>query len=165
MDALSIHPTWAWAIAQGHKRIENRAWAPRRLGTLAIHASTRDTSRPRASAFLESLGIEPPASPASAAIVAVVDVVKVTTCRPLPLFDLALDSTPDPTPDLAPDLALALARSLARSRSLDPWEVGPFVWHLTDVQRLETPVPCRGNVRLWALPPNVEAAVRRQLRG
>lgn len=39
MRALSVRQPWAWAIVNGHKRIENRTWAPRYRGTLLIHAS------------------------------------------------------------------------------------------------------------------------------
>lgn len=39
MRALSIRQPWAWLIANGHKDIENRAWATRYQGPLLIHAS------------------------------------------------------------------------------------------------------------------------------
>ena len=39
MLALSVRQPWAWAIARGHKVIENRDWDTRFRGTLAIHAS------------------------------------------------------------------------------------------------------------------------------
>ncbi len=38
MKALTICQPWAWAIMAGHKRVENRTWATRYRGELAIHA-------------------------------------------------------------------------------------------------------------------------------
>jgi len=39
MRALSIRQPWAWAIAAGLKRIENRTWRVSYRGPLAIHAA------------------------------------------------------------------------------------------------------------------------------
>ena len=41
MKALSIRQPWAWLIAEGHKRIENRTWTTRFRGRIYIHASGR----------------------------------------------------------------------------------------------------------------------------
>ena len=38
MKALTIHQPWAWAIAEGHKDIENRTWRTSYRGPLLIHA-------------------------------------------------------------------------------------------------------------------------------
>ena len=43
------------------------------------------------------------------------------------------------------------------------WFVGPFGWLLADVRALAAPVPCRGAQGLWAIPPDVETEVLRQL--
>ena len=47
MKALSVRQPWAWLIANGHKKIENRNWTfePKFRGRFAIHAAkgcTRD---------------------------------------------------------------------------------------------------------------------------
>ena len=47
----------------------------------------------------------------------------------------------------------------------DPWFCGPVGWRLRDVRGLPTPVPCRGAQGLWTLPPEVEAAVLKQVAG
>ena len=41
MKALSIRQPWAWLIANGHKKVENRNWKfePRQRGRFAIHAA------------------------------------------------------------------------------------------------------------------------------
>lgn len=48
--ALTLHRPWAWAIAHGPKRIENRSWAPPRWARgmrLAIHAGKTFNERDR----------------------------------------------------------------------------------------------------------------------
>lgn len=41
MKALSIQQPWAWAIANGHKHIENRSWPTKFRGEFLIHAGLR----------------------------------------------------------------------------------------------------------------------------
>ena len=41
MKALTIRQPWAWAIARGHKPVENRSWTTPYRGPLAIHAGLR----------------------------------------------------------------------------------------------------------------------------
>lgn len=57
---LTLWQPMAWAIAAGHKPIENRSWRPRGVTHLAIHAGSK-YHRPHADQMLEFLGIEPPA--------------------------------------------------------------------------------------------------------
>lgn len=38
MKAITICQPWAWAIAAGHKRVENRCWQTKHRGPLVIHA-------------------------------------------------------------------------------------------------------------------------------
>ena len=39
MKAITVKPTWAWAIIYAGKNIENRSWQTRIRGPVAIHAS------------------------------------------------------------------------------------------------------------------------------
>ncbi len=39
MKAISIRQPWAWLIIGGHKPIENRTWATKFRGDIAIHAA------------------------------------------------------------------------------------------------------------------------------
>jgi hypothetical protein len=41
MKALTVRQPWAWAIARGHKPIENRSWTTSYRGPLAIHAAAK----------------------------------------------------------------------------------------------------------------------------
>mmetsp|Transcript_10152 Transcript_10152/g.24869 ORF Transcript_10152/g.24869 Transcript_10152/m.24869 type:complete len:90 (-) Transcript_10152:342-611(-) len=53
---------------------------------------------------------------------------------------------------------------LVRECEGDPWAVGPFCNVITDVVRLNTPVPCRGHVSAWKVDDEVSEAVDTQLR-
>ncbi len=39
MIALSIRQPWAWLIIHGHKPLENRTWATKFRGRIAVHAA------------------------------------------------------------------------------------------------------------------------------
>jgi hypothetical protein len=54
---------------------------------------------------------------------------------------------------------------IAKPRSAEQarWFSGPKGWVLDDVVALPNPVPCNGARRLWELPYDVDAEVRRQL--
>lgn len=41
MKALSIMQPWAWAIVEGHKRVENRTWRTDFRGPLLVHAGQK----------------------------------------------------------------------------------------------------------------------------
>lgn len=54
--ALSVWQPWAWLIANGHKDVENRGWAPNddRIGSrFAIHASKRRVTKEEYEEFLK----------------------------------------------------------------------------------------------------------------
>jgi hypothetical protein len=44
MKAISVRQPWAWLIASGHKRVENRTWSTRYRGPVLIHASKSPVS-------------------------------------------------------------------------------------------------------------------------
>lgn len=61
MKAITLHRPWAWAIASGHKDIENRDWKPYGLQSgdlLAIHAGKKWDKQ--GVLFIEALGITVP---------------------------------------------------------------------------------------------------------
>lgn len=44
--ALSVQQPWAWGLVSGVKPVENRTWATKYRGPLAIHASLKPDSNP-----------------------------------------------------------------------------------------------------------------------
>lgn len=122
---LTLWQPMAWAIAAGHKRIENRPWKPWAGVThLAIHAGAKYHA-PHAMQIRSVLGIEVPPRDqlAFGAILCVARLVGYVH------EDDAIQG---------PDHA-------------DPWFSGPFGWKLTDVRALETPIPRKGSLGLWSL--------------
>jgi len=79
MKCLTVHNYWAWAIAAGHKTVENRPRTFTYRGPLAIHAGVSRRSLADSANVLRSLGIEPPPLDqlAFGAIVAVCELVDV----------------------------------------------------------------------------------------
>ena len=44
------------------------------------------------------------------------------------------------------------------------WDEGyPYWWDLSNVMRLPEPIPCRGNVGMWSLPPSIAQSVLEQV--
>ncbi len=161
MPALTLRQPWAFCIAHGAKRIENRGWKPPEwLGQVAIHAgamsgwdSNADGSRLVRQAitdYRDQIGAVPGLSAAGimdfGAVVAVAD-----------LTGSHLGGSP----------VLAFTRAGRQCTAADPcspWSVpGEVHWELDNVRALASPVPCRGAQRIWYLPEDVAAAVRAQL--
>ena len=46
----------------------------------------------------------------------------------------------------------------------EAWDEGyPYWWDLSNVVRLPEPIPCRGNVGMWSLPPSIAQSVLEQV--
>lgn len=89
--ALTIRQPYAWAIARGHKPIENRSWTTAYRGPLAIHAASKwdddweyalcevvDKIRAQGGELPSSLAADKPYS-LTGRIVAVADLVGICT--------------------------------------------------------------------------------------
>lgn len=137
MRALTLYQPMAWAIEQGHKRVENRVWPlpTRFLGErFAVHAGMR-YDEPLAIMIRERFGLKVPGRH-EITLGAVVAVATFARCI-----------TDDQDCD---DI-------------VEAWFSGPFGFVLTDIHRLPTPVPCRGFQGLWTVPPDVEAQIVSQI--
>jgi hypothetical protein len=175
VKALTIIQPFAWLIAVGAKRVENRTWPapPRFHGPLLIHAGKAD-----------ELGVSPellalPALPGRAgatlgdqlsiarmsgelvrgAIVAVAE--RVVSCQgtECPRCDgdgwVATHTLSGPERDGCP---------VACNGKPDPFAFGPYCWWLEGVRELARPVPCRGYQLLWTPGPETLRLVREQLQ-
>ncbi len=153
MRALSIQQPWAWAIAHGKKPVENRSWPVTYRGLLAIHASKKPdedamaliASRDRNSPLVKAVAWHTRLwTPPEYAYGAVVALVEVTGCHH------------------SQDRKCFSART---GGMCSPWAVhGQFHIELAGVRPLSEPVPCRGALKLWPLPEEVEHAVWERLR-
>lgn len=152
LRALTVRQPWAWAIAHGGKDVENRSWPTSYRGLLAIHAGARwdedgawDRRVIDAASKDQHPGgyFDPP--------------LKVE-------FDTGTGRTLRLLSDnrrfvLGAVIAVAELVDVTRGDS-SPWAVpGEFHWRLANVRPLDEPVPCKGRLGLWTLPPDVNATV------
>lgn len=122
MKALTIHPVWAWAIMAGHKRVENRTWATKHRGRLAIHAAANSAAARKSDAIarqtLAAVGIEVPEEVTSGALLGTVELVDIV--------------------EAADDRVAG-----------DHLATGPLCWMLEDPRPLSEPVPMKGQQSIW----------------
>lgn len=165
MKGLTLLQPFASLIAVGAKRIETRSWSTSHRGLVAIHAATRFP--PEAQGFAEE------------------DVVQGPLVRAgvVPRDWAPWNHKGRSIADLLPQGAIVAVANLWDCRHIgerpernwpptDPNELAygdyrddRWMWFLNDVRRLAQPVPCRGFQRLWTVPADVEAKIRRQLPG
>lgn len=127
--ALSLWQPWAWAVAAGHKRIENRTWRPKRATKqwIAIHAAKK-VDIEAVQKVAEITG-EDPELPLGAIVgVAYLDEIVVGASR---------------VDDLDPKDRI--------------WFTGPFGWLFSRAIALQDPIPCRGYQSLWFLEPSIRS--------
>lgn len=158
LRALSLTQPWASLVALGRKKIETRNWSTAHRGWIAIHASkgfppeARDLAvgTPFIDAFIQTGVYDSTDDLPLGAIVAVANlyhVGKIARNREGAVYI-------DPK-----DWAVTDAYELA----FGDYTPGRYGWVLTNVGRLREPIPCKGALGLWTVPPDVEAAIRKQV--
>lgn len=154
MKALTIQHPWAFAIAEGFKTVENRTWARRYRGPVAIHAGQQYDNtavlvrRDRAAAVrLDELGGRS-------------NFWAADTRIPSKLF-------PAPPTSLAHNAIIAVAQLTdihICGGVCSPWaEPDVHHWVLEDVVQLPAPVVSKGRLGLWNPTDDLMTAVREQL--
>lgn len=175
LRALTVRQPWAGCIAHLDKRVENRSWRlPDRYwgARVAIHAAT--AVEPEQALYMPPscgfetlfasnaewdawrfwhLGRKPRDEvnwPPKLTLGAVVAVATLTGCHHWDWDNLCGPEHRDSSPS-TPGLC-------------SPWVNlrVPWHWELADVRPLPEPVPCKGALRLWPLPDDVNHAVLRQ---
>jgi hypothetical protein len=162
--ALTIKQPWAFFVAHCGKSCENRPRQMRYRGPLAIHAGAYSGWDRAAESDLTALAAwrEYATVPATGRLAA-----PLTRANAFPYFTFGAV------------IAMAVATGCHHSdecmlpEHLVPpggytgcsrWAVrGQWHIELADVRTLPEPVPCRGALGLWHLPPEAEQAVRDQL--
>lgn len=147
MKALSLRQPWATAVAIGVKQWETRSWRPRDLpGRIAIHASANRNLRMDGFAILWAN-----ADIRRAFTNAGFDLIQWDNWDRLPFGAIIATCSVD---------ALAPAEWVAAGPAeqlLGDFSEGRSGWRLTGVQPLTQPIPCKGHLGLWTIPPNIEA--------
>tara|TARA_R110000824_G_scaffold169601_4_gene346741 strand:+ start:656 stop:1102 length:447 start_codon:yes stop_codon:yes gene_type:complete len=131
---LTIHQNWAWAIAEGHKTIENRRSNSSYRGLLLIHAGRSDDSLDESRAFCKSQDVPPPSK------------------SQLPFGKIVAACMMINSVEFG---------TLFAPRS--PWAEGPWCYILSHIVKLQTPVLCRGMPGLFVPDDTIVQAVLRQL--
>ena len=156
--ALTLWQPWAWCIAHGTKRVENRNWPPPEslVGQrFAIHAGRRYDTPGAASLAARSadfglLAGQPPGESdiVRGALVAIARLVGAVRVARAPSGAFVAKRW---LGELGPDLVREVEQS--------PWTQGVWGWLLDDVVAIP-PIPCPGNRKLWTVPPQLAAAAR-----
>jgi len=138
MKALSLTQPWATLIIIGAKSVETRSWMTQYSGPIAIHASKKFPDEDK------DLCMEPPfrqalraggiLGPADLPTGAILGTAVLRGCR----F----------TEDVAHQLS-------AEEQAFGNYEPGRFAWFLQDARRIAIPIPCRGKLGLWTVPPEI----------
>ena len=126
--ALTLKQPWAWLVARGYKKVENRTWTTNHRGRLAIHVSKSDSDlSPEVSSFVSEALAKSGLSTAlpsldelkaqQGLVIATVDLVSVERDEDEPLAPFALPSQ--------------------------------YHWILANPLLLEPPIEARGQMGLW----------------
>ncbi len=135
MRALSVRNPWAWAILHGQKTVENRDWA------------TNNPARKfRGRVLLHaSKGCGKREYAEAVAFIRSISALEVPPLSELPLGAIVG--------------AMTVSGWVEQHES--PWFVGPGALTLENIVALPEPVPCKGALGFFLVPPEVAAEVRR----
>lgn len=135
MKVLSVKQPWASLIAEGYKIMETRTWSTKYRGPLAIHASKsgNDSEARRIWIELFKTRISPnidmfPWKFLRGQIIATCTLKEVIKYKPQNFID-----------DY--EKHLCLPRKY--------YQHGLYGWVLTDIKKLDIPIPCNGKLGLW----------------
>jgi len=141
VKCLTISQPYASLIASGEKWVENRTWPTSYRGLIAIHAG-------KGTQYLDKDELkEYPTG-------CVVAVANLSAC--MPLKDMQGISRNQSVPQAGKTIGQIIDH---------PHAEGPVCWILSEVQKLDEPVSCRGAQGLFDLPSDVETMVREKITG
>jgi len=139
MKILSIRQPYAWAIAVGHKPVENRTWSTNYRGTVLIHAGRREIAED------------------------VDDVIEMCAARigRHAWFENVLASYRDSATGSARG-AIVGAVDLVDcvTEMADAWFNGPFGFVFSNPRALPEPIPLKGRLGLFDPPADMRARLR-----
>jgi|SRR3990167_395407 len=125
-------------MADGRKHIETRSWDTRYRGWLAIAASKGWTVADRDCA--EAFGYDPAILPRGV-IVAVGRLHHTFQTSSVEQFNRVPPGSEE--------------------EQYGNYDAGRFGWLFVEIRKLAQPVPCKGALGLWTVPPDVAAQVRK----
>lgn len=141
MKALSIRQPWVWAILHAGKRIENRSWWATFRGRFLIHAS-KGCTRAEYDEAAEWIDMATMGTQLSG--------IEIPPLSELPRGMIVGAAT------------VVDCLGAESDATDDPWFCGPCGLVLDNVVPLTEPIPCKGELGFFNVPPEVEAEIRRR---
>jgi hypothetical protein len=136
MKVLTLYQPWATLVAIGAKKIETRSWKTDYRGPLAIHAGMNrkftkgeiltEICRKCLCLLHERLIFG-----------AIIAICNLDRCQRIFPLELPNDLPPEP------------------ERSFGDYTAGRYMWFLSDIKKLEHPIPAKGAMGLWEWEPSV----------
>lgn len=135
MKAISIRPPWAWAILYAKKNIENRSWATKMRGTVAVHAS-KTMSRP----YYEA---------------AVAEIRQLAPRAKVPPYEELPRSAIIGLVDIMG----------CEQKTASKWHGrGQYGFVLANPRALRRPIPCDGRLNFWEVPEGIARRISHALK-
>lgn len=147
MKCISLWQPWASLMALGHKTIETRSWSTGYRGPLAIHAAKRlmIPDDPEFFDALRRLGITIH-DINKLPLGAIVGACNLSACVPSDNFQTLLNVA---AKGLSPEARARAIESIERQKIFGDYSPGRFLWLVSNIKKLETPIPCRGRQGLF----------------
>jgi activating signal cointegrator 1 len=146
LKAISLWNPWAMLVALGLKKNETRGWATSHLGEIAIHAAMKCCNETYLQFSNTMLRADPtlrekPIGNYGGKILCVVDLQTYWQVEDIEVIN----------------------NMTVLEVEAGNYSMGRYVWPLQNVRRLTDPVATPGRQKIWTLPIDVEAEVRRQI--
>ena len=133
MKALTLRQPWAWAIINAGKDIENRNWKTHSRGRVAIHAAAGMT-RGQYEEACEYIR-------------------NINHSIRIPEYG-----------DLERGAIIGMVEIIDCVQASDSfWFMGKYGFVLAHSKRLREPIPCKGALSFWSVPPNIEARMKKAI--
>ena len=142
MKAITLYDPWATLVVLGEKKFETRSWSTSYRGLLAIHVSKKFTVEMHELWETWERGLCPALKertlwpPKFGCIIGTVEVVGMHRAEALRRRGLTI-----------------------KELTFGNFDDGRWAWELQNPQRLTTPVPCRGSMGIWTVPPEIAESV------
>lgn len=157
IKGLTVKQPWAWAIAEGHKRLENRSWKPseKEMGTwIAIHSSA---TPPESMEDIQRVAILAGVQPGDevhqlGAILCVAHLNAVLTIGEANVVNGKSELSLDVVMGQIDHYPSGLLKSDLR------WAEGPYCFFFDQVKKIP-PIKTKGALSLWRLPDLVNAVI------
>ncbi len=171
MKAITLWPEWAWAITRLHKNVENRTYKPPRsieIGTeLAIHAGATwggSGKYQRLDNVFAPVAMMARRAGWRTGVNMAEGTIQAYSVNNPAAFNDRVGNISSGGVVAVVKFGGVLVPGVADPREWPWWAVNQFGYILNNVAVLETPVPCRGQQRIWNLKGAVLAEVVKQIK-